>query len=130
MNAQQDQFFLDEFTKEVCMELSEKINKLFRIKISLYDLALAFSIPPDKEWGHWGLPCFFLSKKLKKPPKEIAQQISTVFDNSSVFEKVLNKGPYLNFFFQKNFLKTKLLDQLKTGMTFRTSPKKNRFFPD
>ena len=124
MNVQQDHFFLDEFTKDVCLELSEKINQLFQIQVSLYELAQAFSPPPDKEWGHWALPCFFLSKKLKKPPIEIAQQISAAFDNSSVFEKVLNKGPYLNCFFQKDFLKTKLLDQLKTGVTFRTSPKK------
>ena len=37
---------------------------------------------------------------------------------------MLNKGPYLNCFFQKDFLQNKLLDQLKTGATFRTSPKK------
>ncbi|MDE0119881.1 MAG: arginine--tRNA ligase [Bdellovibrionales bacterium] len=124
MNIQQENFFLDDFTKAVCIELSEKINSLFQIPVSIYELAQAFSLPPDKEWGHWALPCFFLSKKLKKNPAEIAQQISTTFDNSSVFEKVINKGPYLNFFFQKSFLKTNLLDRLNTGDTFRVSPKK------
>ena len=69
MNVQQDHFFLDEFTKEVCLELCEKINQLFQIQVSLYELAQMLSPPPDKEWGHWALPCFFLSKKLKKPPR-------------------------------------------------------------
>ena len=125
MNIQQENFFLDDFTKDVCIELSEKINPLFQISLSHHELAQAFSLPPDKEWGHWALPCFFLSKKLKKNPAEIAQQISTTFDdNSPVFEKVVNKGPYLNFFFQKSFLKKKLLDQLQTGDNFRVSPKK------
>ncbi len=124
MNIPPESFFLDDFTKDVCVELCEKINPLFQTPISIYELAQTFSLPPDKEWGHWALPCFFLSKKLKKKPAKIAQQISTSFDSSSVFEKVVNKGPYLNFFFQKSFLKTNLLDRLKTGASFRVPTKK------
>ena len=121
---QANHFFLDVFTKNICLDLSEKIKKIFHVQISLYELAQAFSHPPDKQWGHWALPCFFLSKKLKKNPAEIAHEIAKACDNSSLFEKALNKGPYVNFFFQKKFLKTKLLDCLKTGEFFNPPQKK------
>ena len=117
-------FFLDPFTKQVCLEVSQKIEKLFDIQISDYELSQLFSSPPEKEWGHWALPCFFLSKKLKKSPAEIAQQIAEAFDRSPVFEKVLNKGPYVNFFFQKMFVKEHLLDLFKASSLFKVSAKK------
>ena len=123
MKIQADLFFLDSFTKSVCLEVSQKIKKLFDTEVSLYELAQVFSSPPEKEWGHWALSCFFLSKKLKKNPTEIAQQIANDFNHSLMFEKVLNKGPYVNFFFQKKFLKNNLLDILKTGEAFKVSAK-------
>ena len=123
-NHQQDHFFLDVFTTNVCQELAVKIKQLFQIQISHYELAQAFTPPPKEEWGHWALPCFFLSKKLKKSPAEIARQIAKACDKSSVFEKVFNEGPYANFFFQKSFLKDKLLNDLKTENTFYPPKKK------
>ncbi len=123
MKTQADLFFLDPFTKSVCLEVLQKIKKLFDIEVSLYELAQVFSSPPEKEWGHWALSCFFLSKQLKKNPTEIAQQIANDFDGSQVFERVLSKGPYVNFFFQKEFLKNNLLNILKTGEAFKVSAK-------
>lgn len=123
-NNQLNLFFLDAFTDSVCQELSEKIKQLFQIQISHYELAQTFSPPPKEEWGHWALPCFFLSKKLKKSPAEIAQQIAKACDDSSVFERVLNEGPYANFFFQKKNLKDKLLNYLKTEDVFHPPQKK------
>ena len=109
----QEHFFLDVFTKSVGLELSEKIKSLFQIQVSAYELAQVFSSPPNKEWGHWALPCFFLSKKLKKNPSEVAREISKTCEHSSLFERALHRGPYVNFFFQKDFLKSHLLDSLK-----------------
>ncbi len=155
MNNQPEHFFLDVFTKSVCFELSQKINKLFQVQVSLYELAQAFNSPPEKELGHWALPCFFLGKKLKKKPVDIAFQIARACNkssqwkhdqpshspvqttskqdiknphlqksNSSVFEKAVQKGPYVNLFFKKDFLKKKLLDHLLTDEFFRPPSKK------
>ena len=124
MENQPDHFFLDTFTEEVCKELSEKIKKLFRIQVAFYEIAQTFSLPPKKEWGHWALPCFFLSKKLKKNPVEVARQIAADINYSALFEKTVNKGPYVNFFFNRSFLKNKLLDRLKSGDVFHPSQKK------
>ena len=124
MKTQADLFFLDPFTKKVCLEVSQKIKTLFDTEVSIYELAQIFGSPPDKKWGHWALSCFFLSKKLKRNPAKIAQQIADDFDHSLVFEKTLNKGPYVNFFFQKEFLKINLLEILKTGKAFKVPVKK------
>ena len=105
-------FYLDPFTESVCIELSEKIKKLYQEEINLYELAQTLTSPPKEEWGHWSFPCFLLSQKLKKNPAEVAGEIAKACDNSPLFEKVLQEGPYANFFFQKSFLKDKLLDSL------------------
>ena len=120
-----DQFFLDPFTKGVCLKLSEKIKQLFQLEVSFHKLTEVFTTPPDKDLGHWAFPCFFLSPSLKKHPAEIAKQIAQSFHHSSVFEKAASKGPYVNFFFKKSFLKTELLNPLKTGHTFKLPKKTN-----
>ena len=124
MKDQSNHFFLDIFTKSVCLELSKEINQLFQIQVPLYKLANAFTSPPKEEWGHWALPCFDLSKTLKKNPAEVAQKIAKACTDSPMFEKVLPKGPYVNLFFQKNFLGNKLLNHLKNEDSFRLPPKK------
>lgn len=155
INNQRDHFFLDVFTKSVCFELSQKIKELFQVQVSLYELAQAVSFPPEKESGHWALPCFFLGKKLKKKPDEVALHIARAYNksslwkqdqpshspvqqagkkdfrklhsqksDSSVFEKAVQKGPYVNLFFKKNFLKKNLLDHLLTNKFFYPPTKK------
>ena len=114
--------FWDPFTKAVGEEVSDRINNLFHIKVSPYDVSPHFTSPPKGEAGHWALPCFFLSRPLKTPPGQIAQKMA-VPHPSAVFSKVLNKGPYINFFFKKEFLKKKLLDTLYTGRAFEVPAK-------
>jgi len=117
MQNQSNLFFLDKFTTKVCEELFNKASDLFQ-EISFYELASHFQSPPEKEEGHWALPCFFLSKKLKINPQEISQKITESCSNSLVFEKAIQKGPYVNFCFKKNFLKNTLLTSLKDGLYF------------
>lgn len=112
----------DPFTKAVCEEVSGRIKKLFHTTVSPYDLPPHFTSPPKGEAGHWALPCFFLSRVLKTSPQQIAQKMAGSH-SSVVFSKVLNKGPYVNFFFKKEFLKTKLLDTLYTGEAFQVPAK-------
>ena len=123
---QSNHFFLDVFTKKLCLELSQKITNLFQIKITPYDLATTFGPPPATEKGHWALPCFFLGQQLKKKPAEVALQIAKACDNnnSPLFEKALNKGPYVNFFFKKDFLKNHLLTSIVTNDFFHAPAKK------
>ena len=117
-------FFLDPFTDKVSREFRTKIKKLFLLELSVYEIAQTFSSPPEETGGHWAFPCFILSQKLRKSPAYISEELSQAFEDSSVCEKVFNKGPYMNFFFKKDFLKKELLDSITTGRFFKIPSKK------
>ena len=69
-------------------------------------------IPPSPELGDYSFPCFILSKKLKKSPNEIALELSKI-KLPAIFEKVEQKGPYLNFFLNKEKLSSEILKEIK-----------------
>ncbi len=55
--------------------------------------------PPDEKLGDVSLPCFKLSKTMRKAPPVIANEIySAISTENSVFDKVEAVGGYLNFF--------------------------------
>jgi len=54
--------------------------------------------PPKPEMGDYTLPCFSLSKKLKKDPKKIAAELADrVMLEGTPFAAAEAAGPYLNF---------------------------------
>jgi arginyl-tRNA synthetase len=56
------------------------------------------SAPPRPEMGDYTLPCFSLSKKLRKDPKKIAAELaSKVKLAGTPFASVEAAGPYVNF---------------------------------
>ena len=57
--------------------------------------------PPSLEMGDYAFPCYILSKKLKKAPDQIAEQLAKKIKPSKDIEKIEVKGPYLNFFINK-----------------------------
>ncbi len=119
------QFFLDTFTKKVCIEILQNIKTLFQKEVPLCEIAEHLSSPPNGKLGHWSLPCFFLSQIVKKKPEEIAKEFAKTFHGSSlVFEKVLPHGPYVNFFFRSSFLFSELLIPLESGAYFQIPAKK------
>ena len=115
---------LDLFTKKVCDELALRIHQVFGFQVSVQELAQALTQPPQEDLGHQALPCFILSKILKKKPNEIAGLLAKACSDSLVFQKALAEGPYLNLFFQKNFLKDFFLKPLLANQLF-TKPKRN-----
>lgn len=54
--------------------------------------------PPDANLGDLALPCFRLSKVLKKAPQMIAADLADKIDPAPYFKAVKATGPYLNFF--------------------------------
>ncbi len=118
---------LDQFTSIVCRDLSRTIHKLFQLDLAENQIAQYFSAPPQEDWGHWALPCFFLANKQKKiNPAAASAQIANAYQvPSTIFERVVAKGPYVNFFFQPAFLCQKLLNPIRSGELFQLPPKKN-----
>jgi len=64
-------------------------------KEALYAL---IEYPPDEKLGDLALPCFQLSKVLRKAPNLIAEELENKIDPAPYFEAVKATGPYLNFY--------------------------------
>jgi len=72
--------------------------------------------PPDADMGDIALPCFKLSKKLRKAPPLIAQQILGSIKSNEYISKAEATAGYLNFFFdKKRFIGEVLSEVLNRG---------------
>jgi arginyl-tRNA synthetase len=69
-------------------------------------------IPPEAEMGDYALPCFAMAKKLKKSPDKIAEDILKKLKPNKNIKKIEAKGPYLNFFVNKDILAEKTLKEI------------------
>ncbi len=60
--------------------------------------------PPDLSLGDYAFPCFFLAKELKQDPTTIAKELKSKISKNLPQEimKIETRGPYLNFFLNKN----------------------------
>lgn len=69
-------------------------------------------IPPSSEMGDYSFPCFALSKKLKKNPNEIAQNLKDKIKLPKKFEEVKVSEAYLNFYLNKKALAEKIVKEI------------------
>ena len=75
----------------------------------LYDM---LEYPPNPEMGDIALPCFKLSKTLKKSPMMIAQELASNISNMEFIDKVEPVSGYLNFFFNKSLFVEQTLKRI------------------
>jgi arginyl-tRNA synthetase len=66
-------------------------------------------IPPNPELGDYSFPCFILSKREKKAPNQIAENLVKEIRLPKEIESVKAAGPYLNFFVNKKILAENIL---------------------
>ena len=81
------------------MDFKAEIEKLLKKEVG----AVKLEVPPDSKMGDYALPCFSLASVLKKNPVEIAKDLAKKL-KSKYIERIEVKGPYLNFFVNKNIL--------------------------
>src|SRR3989344_5040805 len=65
---------------------------------------------PISEFGDYAFPCFELAKKLKKNPVEIARELANKIKVNKYIEKIEARGPYLNFFADRDYLAKTVID--------------------
>jgi len=92
--------------KEIVVKQLEQITNLKKEVIEKM-----IESPPSPELGDFAFPCFTLAKEMKKNPVQIAQELSKKI-KSSEFEKVEAKGPYINFFLDKNLMANNILNDV------------------
>ncbi|MDP2749304.1 MAG: arginine--tRNA ligase, partial [Nanoarchaeota archaeon] len=70
-------------------------------------LDVNLEVPPNKDMGDFSVACFSLAKQQKKSPNEIAKELQSKIDvkkYSHLLERIEVKGPYLNFFVNRQKL--------------------------
>ncbi|MBR7033381.1 MAG: arginine--tRNA ligase [Clostridia bacterium] len=108
------------FKNKAASIVSAAVNKLWGQDVTSSDVADMFEYPPDPAMGDIALPCFKLSRTLKKSPVMIADAISDALDDS-VFDKVESVGGYLNLTASSDFLKESLLGIIEEGERYGSS---------
>jgi len=96
------------FKEEVVNLLRSQIQELNEEEISSL-----IEVPPSYEMGDYAFPVFRLAKVYRKAPAVIAEELVAKLGNSSYFEKIENKGPYINFFINKGKLMEITLEEIK-----------------
>ncbi len=69
-------------------------------------------IPPQRELGDYSLACFQLAKKLKKSPKEIAEELAEQLKKPKFVEKITAINGYLNFFIKADALTKQIIEKI------------------
>jgi len=85
----------------------EIVNLLIKkTRMKEEELSGLIEVPPTPDLGDYSFPCFVLAKKEKKAPVKIAEDFASELSKKlpKTFEKLENKGPYLNFFINKKEL--------------------------
>jgi len=100
-------------------EIAKLISK--ESKLKSVEIENLIEIPPSLELGDFAFPCFALSKKLKKSPNQIAEDLAKKIKLPKEIEKVEAKGPYLNFFINKKIFSEKLVNEILEKKDFGKS---------
>ena len=93
-----------------------------KIDLDMAQIEKLIEVPPNGEMGDFAFPCFELSKTLRKAPPIIALDVAHAIEKNDLIEKVINVGPYINFYVNKSLLvKNVLEDILKNGQSYGRS---------
>ena len=92
------------------MDFKQEIIRQLKRETRLKEIYL--EVPPSPEFGDYAFPCFGLAKELKKNPNEIAQGLVRKIKLNGVIKRVEAKGPYLNFFVDKDKLIEAILKEI------------------
>lgn len=95
---------MQDYKTHVAGRLAEQLPEINAA--SLYEM---LEYPPNAEMGDLSLPCFKLSKQLRKAPNAIADQLQEAFAGDGSFEKVAALSGYLNFYFDKRLFADNML---------------------
>ena len=105
------------------MDYKRYIAEKIKIEGVTSDELLSFlEVPPSSDVGDYALPCFRLSKILKKPPVMIATDLKNSIETDDIITEVNAINGYLNFKLNKLFFSEEILDKiLSEGYSYGSS---------
>lgn len=84
------------------------------------DIGLAYNeiletieIPPDNAMGDYAFPCFKLAKIMRNSPVNIAKELTETIIKPQGIAKIVNLGPYLNFFIDREDIVKTVIENVK-----------------
>ena len=83
------------FKQLIAKTISEKSTELFSTQVTDQDVLPFIEYPPDPSMGDLALPCFKLSRTLRRSPVQIAISLSNAFSGSDTISAEALNG-YLN----------------------------------
>ena len=105
------------FKEKVIDILESEVDSLSRDEFSAL-----IETPPSYDMGDYAFPVFRLSKVFRKSPNLIAEELANRFKDNGYFEKIENKGPYVNFFINKvKLIETVIEEIISEGERFGSS---------
>jgi len=107
------------------LNLKTRIAKSISKAIGIAELEVEklLSEPPSYKLGDVAFPCFPLSKQHKKKPQQIAKELAESIDKPTGIAKVEAVAGYVNFFYDKQLVIEKGLQECLSE-SFGISPKK------
>ncbi|MDY0236780.1 MAG: arginine--tRNA ligase [Gudongella sp.] len=69
-------------------------------------------IPPSYDMGDYAFPTFKLAKEFRKAPNMIAEELAVKFSQSDLFGSIEAKGPYVNFFINREKLAKSVIEDV------------------
>lgn len=95
------------------MDFKKLIVEELKSQFALNDITDSFiEIPPDGKLGDFALPCFRLSKQLRKSPLVISEELAKKFIKPNYIKSVTSINGYLNFFLDQNIYAKLVLDEI------------------
>lgn len=89
--------------------VAEKIKQ--HVELDIETIEKLIEIPPQSDMGDFAFPCFQLAKVFRKAPNMISEDLKEKVDSEG-FEKVINIGPYLNFFVDKAVMSKETVEKV------------------
>ncbi len=98
---------------DIKTELSNAVLKALQATEGEAAFDVTVEVPPSPDKGDYAVPCFRLSKALRKAPPVIAQMLLETVEKPDFVSEMKIEGGYLNFYLDKGaFVKSVLSDVL------------------
>ncbi len=105
-----------EMKKQACSLMMDAVAAHFSgASLTADELYEMLEYPPDAAMGDLALPCFKLSRSLRRAPAQIAETFAAAFAGNDLFASVEAVGGYLNFRFNGNALASRITKEVKAA---------------
>ncbi len=112
-----------EMKKRACLLMMDAVEANFPgAALTAEDLYEMLEYPPDAAMGDLALPCFKLSRSLRRAPAQIAEALAAALAGDGLFARVEAVSGYLNFFFDGAALASRVTEEVRTAGETYGSP--------